>query len=486
MLNSLTSKIDRDGALPLRAWKIDILNRVLDGTIYDVLKYEFHEEKNGSDEYIKQRDRKPSVRTGLIRTVVDDSVSLLFSEGHFPSIQCDDDKLKAALAAITKNASLNDVMIHAATRGSVGSVAILLRFLSKRVFFSVMETTFLTPMWKADEPDTLEKVTELRKVTGKQLVDAGYIVEADSDSVIFWFKREWDSTAETWFQPWKVSEDTPTKVIDTARTTNHSLGFVPIRWIKNLPGGDEVDGCPTFGIEAIETVIEADYQMSQAGRGLTYSSDPTLLIKEPASTDDGKPMVRSASNAIVVDKEGDAKLLEIDGSASEAVVRYVEKLREFALERMHGNRSNADKLSAAQSGRALELMHQALIWLADRLRSSYGEGALLDLYQMIIVGSQKYPITIKGVNYGSLSQKSEISLNWPAWFPATAQDRSNNAQAISSHIDSGTMSAETGVTTIAADYDIPDVQAELAKIDAERKAKIAEIPPAEGKVTDSL
>ena len=32
---------------------------------------------------------------------------------------------------------------------------------------------------------------------------------------------------------------------------------------------------------------------------------------------------------------------------------------------------------AAQSGRALELMNQGLIWLADNLRVSYGEGALL-------------------------------------------------------------------------------------------------------------
>ena len=46
---------------------------------------------------------------------------------------------------------------------------------------------------------------------------------------------------------------------------------------------------------------------------------------------------------------------------------------------MHGNRANADRLTAAQSGRALELMNQGLVWLADNLRISYGEGALLSL-----------------------------------------------------------------------------------------------------------
>ena len=67
--------------------------------------------------------------------------------------------------------------------------------------------------------------------------------------------------------------------IDEARTVHHGLGFVPLVWVRNLPGpsatGDANDGACTFRA-AIETQIEIDYQLSQAGRGLKYSSDPTL------------------------------------------------------------------------------------------------------------------------------------------------------------------------------------------------------------------
>ena len=72
---------------------------------------------------------------------------------------------------------------------------------------------------------------------------------------------------------------------------------------------------------AIETQIEIDYQLSQAGRGLKYSSDPTLLIKEPATTD--SEIIKGAGNALVVTEKGDAKLLEIGGTASAAVIEYV-------------------------------------------------------------------------------------------------------------------------------------------------------------------
>jgi hypothetical protein len=104
-------------------------------------------------------------------------------------------------------------------------------------------------------------------------------------------------------------------------------------WIRNLPGpsssGSSVDGASTFKA-AIESQIEIDYQLSQAGRGLKYASDPTLLIKEPAFADRPE-FVRSPADAIVVSQNGDAKLLEINGTASTAVIEYCRGLREMAL-----------------------------------------------------------------------------------------------------------------------------------------------------------
>lgn len=481
MFDTLKALIPRDTDLPERAWRIDVLSRVLDGTLYDVLQHDFHAEKNEAGEYVPIHQRKPSVRTGLIRTVVDDSVSLLFSEGHFPAVHCDDESVRDALTAVTKDAKINLAMIEAATRGGVGSSAIWLRFLSSRVFVSVLPTGYLTPFWNPAEPDVLLSVTELRKVTGQQLADAGYAVDADAKR--YWFQRTWDAQAENWFVPVEVDGKARPSQIDAERTVRHGLGFVPVVWVRNLPGGNDIDGEPTFSGDAINTTIEVDYQLSQAGRGLRYSSDPTLLLKEPAGTDG--QLVRSASNAIVVDKDGDGKLLEINGTASEAVVKYVEKLRELVLERLHGNRSSADKLSAAQSGRALELMHQALIWLADKLRVTYGEGALLDVYRMIVRGSQRYPITINGQTFGSLPSDKPLSLVWPAWFQATAQDINTLAAGLSTLITKGVLSRETATKTIAATFDIENIAAERALIDAERTKLMAELPSPTATVTDT-
>jgi hypothetical protein len=467
MFLTIKSKIQRDKDYPQRQFDIDVLTRVLKGKLYDHLEYDFHQEKKDNiGEYIPLRDRRPSVRYALCRIVVDDSVSLLFSEGHFPEIDCKDEATREALCSIIKECKLNQVMIEAATTGSVGSVAILMRVLLGRIFFKTFNTQFMTPVWRNDAPDTLERVVEKYKVKGAALAMQGY--EGIDEYVDYWFQREWDATREVWYLPWKVSEENPSKVVDTKRTTSHNLGFVPMVWVRNLPGGDDVDGECTFPTEAIDTQIEIDYQLSQAGRGLKYSSDPTLLIKEPAVGQDGQ-IVKGGGNAIVVDSTGDAKMLEINGSAAAAVIEYVRALRELALESAHGNRASADKISAAQSGRAMELMNQALIWLADKLRISYGEGALLALLRMVQKASQKLELQVNGQKIAAMKADEPIALKWPQWYAPTYTDIQAMATALQILVSTGVLSREAAIKQIADYFDIEDADAEKALIDADLK-----------------
>jgi len=179
--------------------------------------------------------------------------------------------------------------------------------------------------------------------------------------------------------------------------------------------------------------------------------------------------VRGAANALVLSENGDAKLLEIGGTASQAVIDYVRTLREFALESVHGNRADASRLSAAASGKALELMSQGLVWLADNLRVSYGEGALLSLAKMVLRASHRFALIVQGVEIEPLDANARLSLMWPRWFAQTAQDREADARTLSLLVQGGQISRETAIKSIADSYDIEDIGAEIARIDAEGK-----------------
>ncbi len=464
MFQTLCDQIPVDRDFPARTRKLDMLGRVLFGTLYDTLGYAFHEEKTSGGEYIPLRMRRPSVRYGLARIVVDDSVALLFSEGHFPTIDCSDRATSGAVAALAHNTRLNSVMMEAALRGSVGSVAILLRILRGRPFLDVMDTLYLTPAWDPQAPDMLISVTERYKVNARELLAKGYAV-ADPEAT-YWFQRRWDAEWETWFVPAPVGGAALERP-DPARSVRHGLGFVPIVWVRNLPGGSGVDGACTFRA-AIESSIEIDYQLSQAGRGLKYSSDPTLLVKEPAGLDGS--MVRGAANALVVSEKGDAKLLEIGGTASQAVIEYVRTLRELALESVHGNRADASRLSAPASGRALELMNQGLLWLADNLRISYGQSGILPLTKMMLQAAEVYTLRIDGCDFSEASSAFPLTLRWPDWYPADSADRQRDAQTVTALVAAGQMSRETAMRVLAPEYDIADPAAETARIDAERIA----------------
>jgi hypothetical protein len=458
-----------DPDYPFRVERLTFLARVRDGMQYDHIPTPFSCERTASGAYIKLSERRPSVRTGLCRTVVDDSVSLLFSEARFPAVHSKDEALRRAAQALVVESALCELMNEAAVKGCVGSVAILLRVLGGRAFFEAMDTAFLTPQWNPQEPDALLRVTERYKVKGADLSGLGYDVDA---AETYWFQRVWDGDSETWFWP-LLLEDAANgagAAVDESRSVAHQLGFVPIVWIRNLPGGDKIDGVCTFEA-AISTVMEMDYQFSQAGRGLKYAADPTLLIKEPAAGE-SDTLIRSASEALVVSEKGDAKLLEISGTAAAAVIEYVRQCREIALEAMHGNRTNVDKMNGAQSGRALEMMNQGLIWLADKLRISYGQRGFLVLVKMVFAAAKRRDIKVAGVTLPAFDT-SDLSLIWPHYFPPSYNEKFQEAQAYRTLFEGGLISRARAVAKMASDNDVEDVAEEEKMIDAHQAARMA-------------
>jgi hypothetical protein len=486
----IKKRVEYDKDFPRRAYELTVLKMVLDGSLYSVQPYQFHNEyQTGTGEYIPIIDRCPSIQCGIgiIRSVVEELVALTWGEDRFPAItvidnDIDDMAMQELFQSITKESHLISLMRDATYKGSIGSVAIRMRILKERLFFDNIETIYLTPAFDPMEPDTLIKVTQKYKVKGQDLADAGYTIKQEALNAWHWFLLTWDTTDETWFIPWLCMEDSYDKphvpVKDVKRSTSHHLGFVPIVWIKNLHANfSDIDGECHFE-PAIETCIEIDKLLSQSGRGLMYSADPLLLIKE--NTDpEGKPLVRSSSTILSVGPQGDAKLLEITGQSTNAILEHVAKLREYALESIHGNRASPDKLSTAQSGRAMQLMHEGLLQVADGLRASYGEYGLITLMKMVVSASNKIPIKINGKSIPKLKQNMELSLRWSEFFTPTQLDLQQQAQYLVGMVQGGIMSRETAIKVLSSDFDIETVEDELKLILAgevaqdAREAKLA-------------
>ncbi|WP_438384108.1 portal protein [Asaia sp. BMEF1] len=451
-----------------RTRRLLALQKVLEGAQYDALPYPFASERSAAGEYIPLSQRRPSVRTNLCRTVVDEVVSLLFGNTHWPLAVASHAPTSEAMNAFALETGLPAFMMQVATRGSVGSVAIWVEILDHRPRLSFLETAYLIPEW--DSCGVLLGVTERFMVTGAELEASGYAMAPDSRSSRFWWQRRWTRTALEVFAPLPVEEE-GSSILDEERSRAHDFGFVPVVWIRNLgaASGAEPDGECSFE-KAIDTVIEADYLLSQAGRGLKYGSDPTLVLKTPDILD-GVARQGGAASALTLPPEGDAKLLEINGAAAGAVLAHYRELRQLVLEQLHGNRTHGDRLGSPQSARAMELMCQPLIWMADRLRGTYGDGGLLPLYRMLCRLSAIVPA---GLSIGGEIRRdldpAGLSLHWPAWFTADEAELLPMAQGLKEAVSAGLLSQETAARLYACAAGIADPAAEWTKIMAAQAA----------------
>jgi len=81
-------------------------------------------------------------------------------------------------------------------------------------------------------------------------------------------------------------------------------------------------------------------------------------------------------------------------------------------------------------------MNQGLIWLADNLRISYGEGALLELARMVLRAAAIYPLQVGGQKLPPLDPHARLSLVWPRWYAPSAEDR-QRGRANARHPDAG-------------------------------------------------
>ncbi|MDT8871593.1 hypothetical protein RAA17_12175 [Komagataeibacter rhaeticus] len=86
--------------------------RVRDCTQYDDIPNPFSSEYNGAGEYIPLDKRRPSVRTNMCATVVDESASLVFGEMHWPSLTAEDETVPGVMAALDRECALPAVMIE--------------------------------------------------------------------------------------------------------------------------------------------------------------------------------------------------------------------------------------------------------------------------------------------------------------------------------------------------------------------------------------
>lgn len=473
---------------PQRVKDLDALDRLRDGSIYSILPHAFSEEfeDSGAKDPIPLEQRRPSVRFDLAKVIVDETSAMAFGTGHSPyaevydPMEADDvddvegeetdtDTLNKIIQYLRQVTKLDAVMVEAMIKGSSGSAGVILCLKDDGTpWFRVIEGKFGFPTFEDHDPDKLKYLDEIYETTSKELLKRGYTWaelkrsddpnEEYNPTIKFMVNIRIDNKAEMWMKPLRLNEfaqldkpkddKDPDKGVyeweeDPKRRWGHKFEEVPAMWVRNLQEREEVDG-PCIFADVADLIVEIDYLLSQTGRGFKYSMDPLLAFTKD-TMQQSLPLGQSSTladnytanfdfhrtPAKAISTEGDAKMLEIAGNGLNAAKDFIKLLREWALEVIGGMKSDQEHAGGAQSGRALEILHQALVWLVDRLRTDYGDGLMVPLIMLCIRG-----LTIGNVKLLGLPKEKvpivqlPMRLVWPEWWLPRGADLFQTAQAL--------------------------------------------------------
>lgn len=409
--------------------KLDLYDRLLDGTFYDHLPFCFYDETTTDGRYIPLSQRRPSCQYRLPRYVARWAARKLFAGRHVPKVKSEDKEVEAKVNAALTGTRIWPTMFEAAYRGTVGSVAITFRVDGDRIGLKVWRAVWCSPVF-----DDFGELLNLRvhyRTSGADLAMSGIQVERPGDT--YWFIRDYGTNQETTYRPVLVQDWNPVQGftkpdmrLEEESVVEHGLGFVPGVWIAN-PGGVGLPDGAALWEDAVPDTIEVDYLLSQAARGSRYNCAPQLVTKGQfagGNADGINPATTLHFEADHKDAEGnvlgggDAKLLEMSGAGTEAALKIVDALKKMAHEQIGVVQKDPSEMPGPLSGRAMEYLDEDAHDTAMQWRTTYGEGGALPLICKIL--------RVKEPDLDT----SNLWLQWPRIYQPTPADLQSIVEAL--------------------------------------------------------
>lgn len=397
--------------------RLVLYDNLLDGIFYDHLPFSFYDETDSQGAPIELARRRPSVQYRLPRYVARWAARKLFAGRHAPKVRVSSGDA-GLVKKLVAQSHLWPRMYEAAYRGSVGSVGVTFRVDGERCGIKIWHAVDCSPSF-----DDFGELTQLRVhyvTNGLSLALLGLPVEKPNES--YWFVRDFLPDREVTYAPPRLQDWNPVSggELAIALETTHNLGFVPGVWIANPGCIDGPDG-PALWEDAIPNTIEMDYLLSQAARGARYNCAPQLVTIGPVRNTPEGGFVRGPQTYLAFDPAhknqqgetlggGDAKLLEMTGSGTKAALDTAERLKKDALEQIGVIHKDPSEMPGPLSGRAMEFVDEDAHDVAMLWRTTYGDGAALQLLRKMIAATEL------GVD------PTKVTLQWPRIYQPTPDD----------------------------------------------------------------
>jgi hypothetical protein len=437
------------------------------------------ETQNTQGGYRKVRERSPLIIYSLPKLIVSRLTAKLVGDKNFPKIKvAEDPDAEAFFNAILKASKLQMRIAEPIRRGLAASSVFIRYYMSDGAFkIEWWCSKYCYPVFQ-DNGDLKQVNIVYCAPNEDELDDMGQPKK-------YWYRIYLGMERDIIFKPIPMQEncerpefpddedDVDPEEMGMWEVENevvHGFGFVQGSWYRTLEKRDTPDG-----YSLIEDVLgffdEVNYSMSQSSTAVSYNQDPQIILSK-MQEDDISNLVRSSAKAWNLGKEGQASFLESGLVGVERAVELRDKMRLNIQDITRVVMLDPEKMvGSAQSGKAMEVLHQPFVEVIYELRPSV-ESLITEILQklavmVIMTEKQGLPIPITmppGYQLSSLN----FELIWPPVFAMTMQDLKDKVSVASAATASNLMSRATMTKWLADDFNVTDVEAEISMVDTQK------------------
>jgi hypothetical protein len=443
----------------VRSDRLERLQKYLEGRQYDHLHAWDYNDENG---YTPVRKRKPSVIYPLPRRLCNTLASKLLGSGAFPDLRFENDPDMTEYMKMVVKAARAPVMLLDTMRplGGLGSSFVRFFIAGKYLRMEVVSANHVYPLFDA----------------GGELISARiqytYFDEADLDEKgnpkEKWYRLDLSRETDILYDNPPV-QDGSEPLFSVVEEVTHGFGFVQGEWFRTCETRDSFDG-----VSLIEPVLpfmdSINYSLSQADKAVSYSHEPQLGVNG-LDEFEAETLIRSASRAWNLGREGKAEYIEANMGGVEKGIELRDKMRLGIQDITRVILLDPEKVvSAAQSGKAMEVMHGPLVELVLELRTQIEDrlrNVLMKMAMALLIMRERGVEEVLQFPQGWEPKDFDLILQWHPVFPPTVEDLQKKVSLGVSVANASLISRESITRYLAKDFGVENVEEEVAKITAQ-------------------
>jgi hypothetical protein len=448
----------------VRREELDELDKYYECTQYEhLLEWDEAAARACTDgEFIGVRKRAPRINYAFAKTLMSRIASKIVGEKTMPYFMVEEDpETTDFIQALLKWADF-DAKVPEPIRRLLNTGSVFMRF---SIMGGVLKLEHFLSKYCYPEFDDAGSLTELRV----QYVWTDYDdVDERGKPKEKWYRLDLGEQSDILFDNPEYHPTAMPEFVEVARV-DHGLGFVQGTWLRTCEDKHEPDG---YGMtEDLEDFIdEINYSMSQSSQAVSYNQEPQLSISG-LDAEEMDHIIRSSSKALNLGRDGKAAFLESNLGGVQVAEEFRTAVRLGIQEVARVVLLDPEKIvGSAQSGKAMEVLHGPMLDLIHELRPVI-EKSLVELITKmalatLIMNKRGEELTIS-IPEGWQPSSLDLKVEWPEVFPMTIEDLQKKVATGASAAASRIISEESVTRWLAKDFDIEDVEAEIARIKAQ-------------------